>query len=261
MTLRLFKSKIFLMTLLTLGLSFFLAQSLSENELPFLIAAEDERFIVGPYPDQAKLQELKSQGYTTIVSLLHPLNLPMEAFLIHKENNAIAATGLNLIRIPVRAGKTKQLAKNARIKELVNSRANGKYYVHGFKDQERVLTFLKLVDETHHSAGIARLTLSDGRVKMISPNVVIGPRPRKSEFQEDLQTHGVSGIAYAGPCNSNEALRDKHYAQAANLKWSCLQVKNSIVLSEIRYKGPWYVYGPVLPLVEGELVKRISARV
>jgi hypothetical protein len=47
-------------------------------------------------------------------------------------------------------------------------------------------------------------------------------------------------------------------ADLANLKWVCLQVKNAIIFNVLKSNGPWYVYGPVLPLIEKELTNRMG---
>src|SRR5260221_5204111 len=36
------------------------------------------KFSVGPYPTEERMRELKAQGYTTIVSLLHPAVVPFK---------------------------------------------------------------------------------------------------------------------------------------------------------------------------------------
>lgn len=378
------------------------------------IISKDNRFIGGPYPDATKLEELKSQGIKTIISLLDPLALPSEPFLIKEEEETVAALGLNLIKIPLLSGRVNSIEGNKRIETVAKSAKGEKYYVHGYKDQDRVKLFINIANEypltstssatstsdttpsqfsnpalvsnktvnlergtaiqidnhvivspkptteeftryflttpnpvvklaintvislspdentketseitnllkMHHinyysmpvqiypydtktvmnvvekikslsggvliysyymppqSTAISAFMLSyltnlpalpaslftgipmqGGSVKTIAPNVAIGPRPNETEFKDYLQARGITSIAYAGTCNSNEADTDKRFAKAANMQWVCLQVNNTIVLTALKSKGPWYVYGPVLPLIENELTKRMN---
>lgn len=389
---------------------------------PKQIVSANKKFVGGPYPDKTSLNVLKSQGITTIVSLLDPLALPTEPFLIKEEDDAVAELGLNLIRIPMLSGKVHSLEADKRIQLLAKSEADQKYYVHGYRDQDRVLMFMKLVDQLapapttstsktsttstqstvtsipqpqpdttingHKTINLERGTaiqldshiivspkptldelkkyflttpnpvvgmpihtvvslspdessdqsseiisllktrsiafytlpiqiypydskavlkivekvkslsggvlvysyymppqstaasafilsyltnlpplpaslfmgmpMQDGTVKTIAPNVAIGPRPADSEFKDYLAVRGINSIGYAGPCDSQESKSDSRMAELANLKWVCLQDKNAIIFNVLKSNGPWYVYGPVLPLIEAELTKRMG---
>lgn len=406
-------SKITFSILMTLAMGICIIYWLPAKEAYFspTLVSDDKRFTGGPYPDAVSLMKLKSEGYTTIISLLDPLLLPSEPFLIREEDKAVASLGLSLVRIPLISGTVTSLDANKRIEALAKSEANEKYYVHSYRDPDRVLLFLKQINQfhiassktpltlttitpaiiseptiksaaainghtsidlergttiqlddhvivspkpttsefeqyflmvrnvvslnpderpaqisefiqslkTHHinyysmpiqlypydpevvlkvvekikslsgkvlvysynmppqSAAISAFMLSyltnlpalpenlfaampmqNGSVKTVSPNVAIGPRPDEMEFKDYLFERGIRSIGYAGPCDSNEATVDEQQAQDAGLKWVCLKMNNTIVLNELKKNGPWYVYGPVLPLVEHDLAKRLG---
>jgi len=237
-------------------LSVCLFSAMPKNEISFTlpIVSTDNKFTGGPYPNMTELIALKEQGITTIVSLLDPSFFSIEPLLITKENHAVATLGMNLIHI--------QNLDAEQIQTLVKSTAHEKYYVHGYHDQDRVFKFMNIVNQITDSALPLSLftgtPMQSGIVKIIAPNVAIGPRPIETEFKEYLKARGINNIGYTGPCDSQESITDKHIAELAHLNWMCLQVNDTIKFNALRNGGPWYVYGPVLPLIEVELTKRIS---
>ena len=51
------------------------------------------RFTFGPYPDEKRLRELEAEGYTAVISLLHPAVVPFEPILIADEERAARRAG------------------------------------------------------------------------------------------------------------------------------------------------------------------------
>ena len=52
------------------------------------------RFTFGPYPEREQLEQLKADGFTAVVSLLHPAVIPFEPTLLSRERALIAEFGL-----------------------------------------------------------------------------------------------------------------------------------------------------------------------
>lgn len=385
------------------------------NEFAFTsnMATKDNRFIGGPYPDAKTLARLKTEGYTTIISLLDPLTFPSETLLIREEDKAVADLGLNLIRIPMLSSRLTTIEADKRIEALAKSPANEKYYVHAFRDPARVTLFitrlnilipdpvkievpaalkrpepvvmttystdtlslergtarqldnhvmvspqpsldeiekyflttpnpsvklsirtvvslnadetpeqaseinallkahninylsmpiklypysadsvLKIADKIRSLSGgvlvysyymppqstaasafiisylsnlpsvpaslFKNIPMQRGEVKVIAPNVAIGPRPHDVEFKDYLDARGIRVIGYVGPCEDQEAQQDSVRVKAINLKWVCLQDKDTINMKLLKTGGPWYVYGPTLSLIETELTRRMN---
>jgi len=101
------------------------------------------------------------------------------------------------------------------------------------------------------------IPMHEGEVKIIAPNVAIGPQPNEAEFRDYLAERSIKKLGYAGPCETAEANHDAQLAQAAGMNWICLQSNDSIMINKLRTEGPWYVYGPSLALIESELIKRL----
>jgi len=165
------------------------------NETPIThpVISNDKRFTGGQYPDKTMLAKLKAQGYTTVVSLLDPLNFPMELFFIYQEEKNISALGLNLIRIPLSASDANNLQDNKRIQALAKSIANAKYYVHGFRDQQRIDIFMNTINR--YSAGefdanavtpfdYKTIHCERGNAIQLDNHVIVAPRPTDAEISQ-----------------------------------------------------------------------------
>ena len=58
-------------------------------------------FHFGPYPDEEKIKELKSQNYTAIISLLHKMIVAGEPILLEKEIKNTKDNDMKLISVPM----------------------------------------------------------------------------------------------------------------------------------------------------------------
>ena len=162
------------------------------------IVSYDGRFIGGFYPDKEKLVRLKAEGYTDVISLLDPLALPYEPFLIHKEYNLTRSTGLNLIRIPMLPYMVKDSAAKQQIEQLAASTDQKKYYVHGNWDQDRVLTFMNMVDYSNQVPTKPRTlkkifskktyAFQRGLAIQVDEHLIVAPHPTDDDFSKYILT-------------------------------------------------------------------------
>lgn len=115
------------------------------------ITSIDGHFTGGPYPDKNQLIFLKANGYTGIISLLDPLVLPAEPWLYFQEKYNAKKIGIKLINIPIVPESIYTLETIKTIEEL-SKRINkkDKYYVHGYYGQDRVKTFIDIVNANAH---------------------------------------------------------------------------------------------------------------
>jgi hypothetical protein len=57
-----------------------------------------EKFTTGSYPTEKKIKELKKEGFTTIISLLHPAVVPFEPELLNKEEALVKKYNIQLLK-------------------------------------------------------------------------------------------------------------------------------------------------------------------
>lgn len=157
------------------------------------MAAEEEmgtRFTFGPYPDLEKLTSLKNEGYTAVVSLLHPAVVPFETQLIGEERKAAAEAGIELIHLPMLPWVSGNEQAIERARSLARS-DEGRYYVHCYLGADRVRAIKRVVEqEGATTAGdlAERRLLRDrdklerGPIVNLGPDVVVIPYPTDEEF-------------------------------------------------------------------------------
>lgn len=90
---------------------------------------EGAEFVFGPYPDRARLEQLKADGFTAVVSLQHPAVLPFEPPGIAEETKATSEIGLTFIHAPMLPWISANDASLEKIRRLAHE-GEGRYYVH-----------------------------------------------------------------------------------------------------------------------------------
>ena len=102
------------------------------------------RFTFGPYPGEERLRELEAEGYTAVVSLLHPAVVPFEPRLLAEERATIGRTGMELIHAPMLpwVGENKESLDLIRV--LAES-GECRYYVHCYLGRDRIRLAQRIV--------------------------------------------------------------------------------------------------------------------
>jgi len=95
------------------------------------------RFTFGEYPTLEKLLELKEEGYTSIISLLHPAVVPFEPRLIEEERLNVEYAGLEFVHIPMVPWVSENTQAALQLRELAKT-GTGKYYVHCYLGKDRI---------------------------------------------------------------------------------------------------------------------------
>jgi len=149
------------------------------------------RFTFGPYPDLARMEQLKAEGYDGIITLLHPAVVPFEPKLLAEEEEAAAAAGLALIHAPMLPWVSENQESLDRILDLAQA-GSGRYYVHCYLGKDRVNTVRRLLERTvqgveveSHVASRSLLekgTMERGKVEVLAEDVVLTPYPTDEEF-------------------------------------------------------------------------------
>jgi len=87
------------------------------------------RFTFGPYPERERFEQLREQGFTAVVSLLHPAVVPFEPTLLARERELAEEFGIEFIHAPMLPWVGDAVATIALLQELAG-RQTGRYYVH-----------------------------------------------------------------------------------------------------------------------------------
>jgi protein tyrosine phosphatase (PTP) superfamily phosphohydrolase (DUF442 family) len=157
------------------------------------MGAEDElaQFTFGPYPDEAKLKELKKRGFTAVVSLLHPAVVPFEPQLIAAEKKSAVVAGIDVIHLPMLPWVSDNSVSIAKLEQLVPQKQN-RYYVHCYLGLDRVLIVKRLIEQRGGTAALTSSTkgrkLSDGddfergEVVGLDASTFVIPYPTHDEF-------------------------------------------------------------------------------
>ncbi len=96
-----------------------------------------KQFTIGPYPTESRIKQLKKEGYTGIISLLHPAVVPFEPSLIKEEELAASQEGIQFIKAPMLPWVGDNAASLKRIEEIAKT-GKGRYYIHCYLGKDRV---------------------------------------------------------------------------------------------------------------------------
>jgi protein tyrosine phosphatase (PTP) superfamily phosphohydrolase (DUF442 family) len=151
-----------------------------------------ERFVFGPYPDREALVRLKRQGFTGVISLLHPAVAPFEPRLLAQERAAARAVGIQLIHAPMLPWISENEESTERIRALARS-GQGRYYVHCYLGKDRVNVVRRLLTDGDASLAEAKAengarriadmpAFERGGIYHFPDDVHVGPFPTDEEW-------------------------------------------------------------------------------
>ncbi len=153
--------------------------------------SSDAEFHFGPYPDEAKLKQLKDENYTAVISLLHRMVIPAEPILMEKERENAKNAGIKLISIPMLPWIVKNDSSVARIKEIAKT-FKGKYYVHCYLGKDRANVFRNIIEKENTNIlstselGIHNIktlkAFERGTIFNLQKDVYYTPYPTDEEF-------------------------------------------------------------------------------
>lgn len=154
----------------------------------------DAQYTFGSFPDKDKLQRLKDEGFTAVISLLHPAVVPFEPKLLEDEKRTTAEVGIELIHLPLLpwvGGNQDSLEK---LKALVET-GKGKYYVHCYLGKDRINIAKRIIENTKEGVKInaqrAEAGMRDirdvvyferGKIYPLEGEVFVTPYPTDEEF-------------------------------------------------------------------------------
>lgn len=164
---------------------------INSNAIIYVDHSSDAEFHFGPYPDEAKMEQLKDENYTAVISLLHSMVIPAEPILMEKEIESAKKTDMKLISIPMLPWIINNDSSVAKIKEIART-YKGKYYVHCYLGKDRANVFRNIIEkENTNILSISELGIHDiktlktferGKIFNLEKNVYYTPYPTDEEF-------------------------------------------------------------------------------
>ena len=148
------------------------------------------QFAIGPYPELPKMYELKNEGYTAIISLLHPAVIPFEPTLIEKERANALEAGLQFINIPFLPWISDNEKSIDSLRRLVRT-SKEKYYIHCYLGRDRTSAATRIVEQENQTMvdlGLKKKEnlifkkLERGDVIELQKDVFLAPEPTKEEY-------------------------------------------------------------------------------
>jgi phytol kinase len=219
----------------------------------------DDEVYLTPYPtDEEFMGFILSGSINHVVSLLDPEN-PKDVPWIEKEQELLAKHYIGFDLFPVSYShynpqKVLEVAQKVRFmpKPLV---------IHGFLSPSFVtVAFIQAFRSNllPLPPSFFKEPLRRGEVKVIAPNIAIGPRPDGPEFGNYLYSKGIRRFAYLGNPNSVEAKEDSIITKEVGLDWQTFEPYSPDLFDNLATGGPWYVYGPFLSTVRKDLENRFG---
>jgi protein tyrosine phosphatase (PTP) superfamily phosphohydrolase (DUF442 family) len=175
---------------------------------------DNKQFTFGSYPTIDELETLKNEGYTSVISLLHPAVTPFEPVLLEEEKVNCKKVGLSIISIPMLPWVSDNEEALNKIKQLAKSN-EGKYYVHCYLGKDRVnvvkriiSTYNKSVEfvpEKSNARSLESVTSFErGAITQISKGVFFTPYPTHEEYTGYLVAGGVQQVISLMDTTDNE---------------------------------------------------------
>ncbi|MBW3551869.1 MAG: hypothetical protein KY466_00090 [Gemmatimonadetes bacterium] len=111
-----------------------------------MVTESGSQFLFGPYPDRERLQQLKEEGVTAVVSLQHPAVVPFEPEGIAREKEWTKELGIRFVHAPMLPWVSDNERSLETIRELVRSADGGTYYVHCGLGRDRVSVVQRVIE-------------------------------------------------------------------------------------------------------------------
>ena len=217
------------------------------------------RFTFGPYPERDRFEQLREDGFTAVVSLLHPAVVPFEPRLIARERALAKEFGIELIHAPM----LPWVGDNAETLELLKGlagRGTGRYYVHCYLGRDRVGTVRALIERMGEMAvadvrshpptefEFDRRRFERGPIFEIDEAVFVAPYPTDEEmFKYVLGGYFATVVSLLDPDNPD----DGQWIEKEQ------QILADYGVSFSLQPVPWMKYSPAAALAAAEYVRTL----
>lgn len=196
-----------------IAVSLFLNPRLINNDEETAI---DAGFTIGPYPTKEKLKKLKSEGYTNIISLLHPAVVPFEPKLLSEEKENTEDAGIRLINIPLLPWISDNELAIDSLRRLIHQ-LKGRTYVHCYLGKDRVNVAKQIIlqeskkqiadeREQHNARSLDSIpSFERGNIYKLSQNLYLTPMPTKEEYFGYIIAAGYKQVISLNDFNDPES--------------------------------------------------------
>lgn len=202
-----------------------------------------KQFAVGPYPELAKMYELKNEGYTSVISLLHPAVVPFEPTLISQEKENAAAVGLEFISIPFLPWISDNKQAIDSLRNLIRT-GNGKYYIHCYLGRDRTSAAARIVKQENQVVldyggkkkddHLIVRTLERGPVIEIEKDVFLAPPPTNEEYLDIVDDFEQVVILadMSDPADAQQFKTEQEWLEPFNIPISAFNVNMNTTREE-----------------------------
>jgi len=223
----------------------------------------NQQFVVGAYPDEAKIKQLKKEGFTAIISLLHPAVVPFEPMLLKEEKVLAKKYNLTVIEAPMLPWVSNNSESLKRIESIARS-SKGKYYIHCYLGKDRVNLVKKyiigivgssaVIGETSHRSFEEMGHFERGDLYKIADKIYLSPYPTNEEFLAFFLAGSVKSVVNLMDSTSTEQkgriVEERNILHNAGIHFSNLavsqttnaQVLNSIIDSVLHLPKPIVIH-------------------
>lgn len=101
-------------------------------------------------------------------------------------------------------------------------------------------------------------TIQGVPLKLVAPNVVVGPEATKEEFNTILYNKGIQKTLKIDSVQSVENRTDELYTTDSSISCSNSPSQSECVYRNLADGGPWYVYGPTLNAIRSQIASRLG---
>jgi len=167
------------------------------------VTEEGPRFTFGPYPDEKRLRELEAEGYTAVISLLHPAVVPFEPVLIADEERAARRAGIELRHVPMLPWISDNASAIEEIRRLAAA-PGGRFYVHCYLGMDRIQLVRRVVEQARTAATLTPPSVAislrsvpafeRGNIEELEHDVFLTGLPTESEILRFVLPAGVKRV-------------------------------------------------------------------
>jgi protein tyrosine phosphatase (PTP) superfamily phosphohydrolase (DUF442 family) len=173
----------------------------------------NQQFVVGAYPDEAKIKQLKKAGYTAIISLLHPAVVPFEPMLLKEEKAIAKKYNLTVIEAPMLPWVSDN-SESLKLIETLARTSKGKYYIHCYLGKDRVNLVKKhisaivgpesVLGKSTHRSFEEMGYFERGDLYRLADSIYLSPYPTNEEFLAFFLAGSVKSVVNLMDSTSNE---------------------------------------------------------
>ncbi len=173
------------------------------NSIESRLKFKEMEFTFGPYPGNERFSQLKKEGYSAVISLMHPEIIPFESRLLEEEIKTSREVGIKIISIPIlpRSDLKEDILKSFYEKF---DNVKGKFYVHEFNGEGRVNLFMNNIESRiKEMAAIEKNNLKKltetkffekGEIIKLDDGIYFTPYPNEKEILDFIVTPKVKSV-------------------------------------------------------------------